>query len=370
MSPLPNRPQQPPNDYETENSENRVENSQQPPEISEPSPTLMQPPARPVVKPTPPKEPVAPSVSEVPPETPSAPPEEEIDPASLRHQPIPAPSEPMQYRAIGLLRGRYKSSDEQFTRGEFTTTDGVVIEAVLLGRVMSLVKNHLDLEQDHLWVMYPRTRDKQRDLHMQIVGVWEPENLSKEEEEEEATEEVMPYVPSSEVEDNYFSIRGEIVFYEPDQQEIIVKIQQAPRKKDTRPKAFKLRLKGTLAGKAVGYFWDLQVRREADELVVYESTSIKMIPPRKRPPGMMGDRPRFGGGGRGGGMGGPRKPPFRKPMGAGAGASRPSAPGFPRREGPPREAAPPRDTPLPKPVKKAKESEAQQPADTNITSES
>jgi hypothetical protein len=347
-----------------------VENPQQPPEASEPSPTLMQPPARPVPRPTPPKAPVAPvqpPVSTVPVEVPPAPPAE-VDPASLRHQPIPAPSEPMQYRAIGLLRGRYKPSDEQFTRGEFTTIDGIVIEAVLLGRVMSLVKNHLNLEEEHLWVVYPRTRDKQRDLHMQIVGVWEPENLSQPEDEEgadaeESTEDVVPYVPSSEVEDNYFSIRGEVVFYEEDQQEVIVKIQQAPRKKDARPKAFKLRLKGILAGKAVGYFWDLQVRREADELVVYESTSIKMIPPKKKQPGApdyrRGGPPRGGGGG--------RKPPFRKP-GPGGG-SRPSVGGFPRREGPPREAAPPRDTPLPKPVKKAKGAE-EQPTDTNITTES
>lgn len=368
MSPLPNRPSQPPKAYDTEHSETPVENPQHPPEVSEPSPTLLQPPARPV-RPTPPKEPpAAPPVSATVPETASPVEEEEteLDPASLRQQPIPAPSEPMQYRAIGLLRGRYKASDEQFTRGELTTADGVVIEAVLLGRVMSLVKNHLDLEQEHLWVVYPRTRDKQKDLHMQIVGVWEPENLSKSEEDEpeaEEPQETLPYVPSSEVEDNYFSIRGEIVFYEAEREEVIVKIQQAPRKKDNRPKAFKLRLKGTLSGKALGYFWDLQVRREADELVVYEATSIKMIPPRKRPPGMSGDRGKFGG------RGGPRKPPFRKP---GGGGSRPVGGGFPRREGsaPPREAAPPRDTPLPKPVKKKERSDEPQPADSNVTTES
>ncbi|MHC5730419.1 MAG: hypothetical protein ACYTXY_41190, partial [Nostoc sp.] len=34
-----------------------------------------------------------------------------------RQQPIPPPSEPMQYRAIGLVRGRYHASSEQFTQG-------------------------------------------------------------------------------------------------------------------------------------------------------------------------------------------------------------------------------------------------------------
>jgi len=102
-----------------------------------------------------------------------------------RQQPIPPPSEPMQYRAIGLVRGRYRASDEQFTQGILLTTDGVELNAVLLGRIMSLVKNHLDLEQDHLWVVYPRTRQENDTLHIQIVGVWEPENLAKNSTEED-----------------------------------------------------------------------------------------------------------------------------------------------------------------------------------------
>ncbi len=90
-----------------------------------------------------------------------------------RQQPIPPPSEPMQYRAIGLVRGRYLASSEQFTQGTLLTTDGVELNAVLLGRIMSLVKNHLDLDKEHLWVVYPRTRQENDTLHIQIVGVWE-----------------------------------------------------------------------------------------------------------------------------------------------------------------------------------------------------
>ncbi len=96
--------------------------------------------------------------------------------------PIPPPSEPRQYRAIGLIRGRYTASQDQFTQGILLTSDGTVIDAVLLGRVMSLVKKHLDLEQEHLWVVYPRTRQQEGNLHVQIMGVWEPETLKKEEE--------------------------------------------------------------------------------------------------------------------------------------------------------------------------------------------
>ena len=52
---------------------------------------------------------------------------------SHRQQPIPPPSEPMQYRAIGLVRGTYEPSEaDQLNRGNLTTDDGHVIDSVLL----------------------------------------------------------------------------------------------------------------------------------------------------------------------------------------------------------------------------------------------
>ena len=110
----------------------------------------------------------------------------------------------MQYRAIGLVRGRYHASSEQFTQGTLLTTDGVELNAVLLGRIMSLVKNHLDLEKEHLWVVYPRTRQENDTLHLQIVGVWEPENLAKQptEEDDEDSESDELQTPDDDLTDN------------------------------------------------------------------------------------------------------------------------------------------------------------------------
>ncbi len=167
------------------------------PEAVADSPLPKRPLMRPVNRPTPPASPptppaalpvrpVAPAptkaevVAVVPAAAAAVPVEPAPEPAgSSRHCPIPPPSEPKQYRAIGLVRGRYVATEEQFTRGEMTTSDGTAVEAVLLGRVMSLVKNHLDLNEEHLWVVYPRTREIEQDLHLQIVGVWEPEKLQK-----------------------------------------------------------------------------------------------------------------------------------------------------------------------------------------------
>ncbi|MCT7951678.1 hypothetical protein NG798_17895 [Ancylothrix sp. C2] len=246
-----------------------------------------------------------------------------------RGLPIPPPSEPMQYRAIGLVKGRYIASASQFTQGILLTTDGTVIDAVLLGRVMSLVKKHLNLEEDHLWVVYPRTRQNDGNLHTQILGVWEPKTLAK------TPEDAIPNPEEEErVIDGYFSIRGEVIFQSVEQECLVVKIRQAPRKPTDKPKYFKLKLSGKVPTKAVGHFWDLLVQRQGEALVIQEGDDIGLIPgkPRKsfkpRKPGVGG-----GGGGR---------PPFNKRPG-----------------GPPRKpAAPPEATggapkaPVPKPVKR------------------
>lgn len=201
----------------------------------------------------------------------------------------------MQYRAIGLVRGRYIASDEQFNRGILQAEDGTELNAVLLGQVMSLVKKHLDLGQDHLWVVYPRTREKQRSLHVQIVGVWEPEKLHKNQESEtdpiNETEE--SYALSEPLSDGYFSVRGEVIFQSEDHGFVVVKIQQAPRKSTDKPKAFKLRLEGTLDFKAPGYFWNIDARRQENALIIEQGISVALIPPKKRPVRKPGDRQRL-----------------------------------------------------------------------------
>ncbi len=283
-------------------------------------------------------------------------------PSVMRQHPIPPPSEPRQYRAVGLVRGRYTQSEEQFTRGMLIAADGTAIDAVLLGRVMSLVKNHLDLEQEHLWVVYPRTRQEDGNLHAQIMGVWEPETLKKpaqassDEENQEAGEietsgeaSIAPLSPSEpDVEDGYFSIRGEVIYQSQDEEKyVIVKIKQAPRKNDDKMKFFKLKLKGDLATKAIGFFWDFHVKLQADSLMIQQANNIGALPIKKRkfPPGSK--KP-------GGFKGGGGKRPFTpKPIGDGTPVGRPTI-----KSAAAAAAAPPvPKEPLPKPVKKPKSSE-------------
>ncbi|MEL6494498.1 MAG: hypothetical protein AAFQ41_05155 [Cyanobacteria bacterium J06623_7] len=189
-----------------------------------------------------------------------------------RKQPIPPPSHPRQYRAIGLVRAKYQQSAEQMTQGTLLTSDGAEIEAVLLGRIISLIKNHLDLEQEHLWVVYPRTKMQEDRLHTQIVGVWEPETLSQDGIEVESGESA---------EHGYFSIRGEVIFYSTEEEVIIVKIKQFPRKEGDKPKFFKLKLKGVLSEKPLRRFWDLKVRLQGEDLIIQEGTDLGFAQKRK-----------------------------------------------------------------------------------------
>jgi hypothetical protein len=224
-----------------------------------------------------------------------------VDLTKEREHPIPPPSHPRQYRAIGLIRGKYQLSGEQLTQGTLTLDDGTTIEAVLLGRVISLVKNHLDLEQNHLWVVYPRTKQNEERLHVQIVGVWEPETLRKEETSSAETKD--------EPEDGYFSIRGEVIYSDREQETAIVKIKQFPKKESERVKFFKLQLKGTFSEKPIRHFWDFKVELDGQTLKIVEATNLGMIPVKKRPD--------F----RRGGEGRKPYPPGKRPY------SRPSLPG-------------------------------------------
>ena len=95
----------------------------------------------------------------------------------MRDHPIPSVTDPMQYRAIGLVRGKYIPKDpNSFSRGLILDANGNEIETVVLGRAIGLIKRYLSIQSSHLWVVYPRCRNSDS-LHLQISGIWEPSTL-------------------------------------------------------------------------------------------------------------------------------------------------------------------------------------------------
>jgi hypothetical protein len=234
--------------------------------------------------------------------------------------PIPPASEPLQYRAIGLILGKYVPSEEEFNQGMMLADDGAIIDAVILGRIMSLIKNHLDLEKSHLWVVYPRIRKEDNKLHAQIMGIWDPQlaiapiDLTPDDPEssDPQTGQIdeppaeLPTIPSIEtlgIPSSYFSIRGEVIYQSRETREIFVKIRQAPKKKTDEERYFKIRLVGDLPQKLVGNFWDFDVLRVDNDLEILSGQFV--APLRAKQPRKGGGRPPSDGG---------SAKPYKKPL--------------------------------------------------------
>lgn len=182
----------------------------------------------------------------------------------------------MQFRAIGLVRGIYVPEDpERPTRGVIRCEDDTVLDAVLLGRMISLVRRHLDPEVPHLWVCYPRNRNQGK-LHLQLMGVWEPSTLHH-----AAADPRSDDLPEG---DGYFSVRGEVIFTKPDDKQLVVKIRQQPRADSSRPQPFKLLVHGTVPPEQRRHFVSFDLRRIGQDLHVEKHEVIGPVP-RSKPRG-------------------------------------------------------------------------------------
>jgi len=189
----------------------------------------------------------------------------------MQNHPIPSVTDPLQYRAIGIVRGIYKPrDDENFTRGNLIDLEGNEIDSAKLGRVITLIRNHVSLEKPHLWVVYPRCRLKQN-LHLQITGIWEPSTLKKDLLDNEGLNEASGFKVDSDdllEGDDYFSIRGELIFTKPEEKEVVIKIRQKPRNQQKKALPFKLNLKGEVPINYLKHFISLDVRRDDYQLLV------------------------------------------------------------------------------------------------------
>ncbi len=234
----------------------------------------------------------------------------------MRDHPISPVTEPLQYRAIGVVRGLYVPADaEQLTRGAIHTDDGQELEAVVLGRLLTLMRRHLDLAQPHLWVVYPRSRED-GGLHLQMVGIWEPSTLAAAAQEPEAGAGAEQAPPSDALPegDDYFSVRGELVFTKPETGDLVVKVRQLPRSDGQRPAPFKLQLRGDVPLQHLRHFVALDLRRQDQTLAVEALEVIAPVSQRGNRGGKERPGKDRGGKERGGKERGPRRD--SRPQGA------------------------------------------------------
>ncbi len=190
--------------------------------------------------------------------------------------PIPKVTDKLQYRAIGIVNGKFiPHSSDQINRGYISDIKGEKIETVILGKALSLLKKHIDLKKSYFWVVYPKNKNTQN-LHLQVAGIWDPYQLNDFPNNSSKTN-FSKLLEELDLKDNYFSIRGELVFVNTQKREVVIKICSASKQKNLKNKNFKLTIKGELSIKFLNSFVSLDVNRDGNTLKLHKYEVIKKI---------------------------------------------------------------------------------------------
>ena len=190
--------------------------------------------------------------------------------------PIQEVTNKLQYRAIGIVKGIYKPNNkDQLNRGTLTDKEGKIIDTVILGKALSLIKKYINLEKNYFWIVYPRNKNT-NNLHLQVVGIWDPyqlnqvDNNNSEKDPNELLEELN-------LSNNYFSIRGELVYVNTQKKELVVKICSSPTSKRLKDPTFKIIVEGEISLQFLNNFVSLDVIRDGNILRMVKYEIIEKI---------------------------------------------------------------------------------------------
>jgi hypothetical protein len=149
-----------------------------------------------------------------------------------------------------------------------------------------------------------------------MVGVWEPSTLAGGDEAEAPAEDALPEG------DDYFSVRGELIYTRPETGDLVVKVRVMPRPDGSRPVPFKLQLKGEVPLEHLRHFVALNLRRQGQ---VLQLESFEVIGPVAQRGNRGGKGRRDGGSAKKGGKGGKARPTTASQGGGHAGGQRNTA---------------------------------------------
>jgi len=169
--------------------------------------------------------------------------------------PIPKVSEQKQFRAIGIVCGMYKPHKNNIlNKGFIEDSNGLNIDAVVLGKALPIIKKFINFEKKYYWIVYPRNKDS-NNIHLQIAGIWDPNNFKNN--GDDNINKTNDLLLSLDLKDNLFSIRGELIFINIQEKELIIKICPSNQKN----KSFKIFVKGEISMKYINSFVSLEVMR-------------------------------------------------------------------------------------------------------------
>ena len=178
--------------------------------------------------------------------------------------PIQKVSNKLQYRAIGIIFGIYKPLNHvQINKGVIVDKDGTALDAVVLGKTIPLLKKYIDLKENHYWIVYPRNKSTSK-IHLQINGIWDPKNLNDYSEDNANDNESLLNVMN--LQDNYFSIRGKLIYVNSLKKEIVVKICSSNKNNKQSNNSFKISLKGEIPMDSLNSFISIDALRKDNTL--------------------------------------------------------------------------------------------------------
>ena len=189
--------------------------------------------------------------------------------------PIQEVTNKFQYRAIGIVKGIYKPNNkDQLNRGTLTDKEGKIIDTVILGKALSLIKKYINLEKNYFWIVYPRNKST-NNLHLQVAGIWDPYQLNQLDNNfEKDPNEILKELNLS---NNYFSIRGELVYVNTQKKEVVIKICSSPTSKRFKDQNFKIIVEGEISLQFLKNFVSLDVIRDGNILRMVKYEIIKKI---------------------------------------------------------------------------------------------
>lgn len=203
------------------------------------------------------------------------------------------PQFPLMYRAVGQVRGRYIPTIKKVTKGVLLTDDGISIPAKLVARAGLIGKTEPELIQgEKIWSVYPQTEvaswferilpflpDEEAIAALKtqpMPALWVEIRDLRELSGSKTIEELLQY-------NNYFSIRGQIIKQDEQQGKLTIRIcrNKIPpgKEKNSEYQPLDLIIDGFLPGNVKGQFWDLDVSREGDILIVDNGTFVADLSP-------------------------------------------------------------------------------------------
>ena len=111
-------------------------------------------------------------------------------------------------------------------------------------------------------------------MHLQVAGIWDPYQLNNFPNDASKTN-FSKLLEELDLKDNYFSVRGELVFVNTQKKEIVIKICSDLKSKKLKNKNFKLAIKGEISLELLHSFVSLDINRDGNSLKLLKYEVIK-----------------------------------------------------------------------------------------------